>query len=151
MFLSQRVILPFTQNPRPPKLDSHWMFYHDFYVSLVDEKLKFSLCLIKYVTLRLAQDWKCISRIRQLDPTGSYVISCTPQTLYTLEKCRRCPSDRRASLLVWALWTQNLCHCRKSNPECLLAHSLPQSMSSHRDSTASNNFRMRFQTEIYAE
>jgi hypothetical protein len=115
-----------------------------FYVFLVAEKLQFSLCLIKYVTLSRAQEWKCISQIRQLDPTGRWVVSCTPQTLYPLERCRRCPLERRVSLLVWALWTQSLCHCRKSNSKCLLAHSLPQSVLSHRDITASDNFRMCF-------
>lgn len=149
---TQCAILPFTQNPSPPKQDSHWMFYRDFfYVFLVAEKLQFSLCLIKYFTLRGTPEWKCNSRIRQLDPTRRWVVSCTLQTLYPLERCRRCLLDRRVSLLVWALWSQNLCHCRKSNPKCLLAHSLPQSVLSHRDSTASDNFRMCFQKEIYAE
>jgi hypothetical protein len=50
-----------------------------FGVSLVAEKLQFSLCLIKYYsTLRRVQECKCISHIRQLGPTGWWVVSCTP-------------------------------------------------------------------------
>jgi len=54
------------------------------------------------------QQSKRTSRTRQLDPTGRWVVSCAPQTFCPLERCRRCLLDRRASLLVWALWTQSV-------------------------------------------
>jgi hypothetical protein len=121
VLIAARHAVFYTESNGLPNWPATGCFIAIFGVFLVADKLQFSLCLIKYVTLRRVQEWKYISHIRQLGPTGRWVVSCTPQTLYPLDSCRRCPLDRRPSLLVWTLWTRICVTAANRTPSvCLL-------------------------------